>query len=109
MFLVDRDKYSLNDALCDDNGIYKYEGPPINIFFYDNEECTKARQVQEKWCIKQRSGKKYIDREVHDSKIFVLQYYKEYIGDIKRKRISTIPYAASSTRNQINMNDSFLC
>ena len=29
--------------------------------------------MQEKWYIKQRSGKKYIDREVDDSKIFVLQ------------------------------------
>ena len=77
-------------------------------FFYDNEECTKARQVQEKWYIKQRSGKKCIDREVDDSKIFVLQYYKEHIGDIKRKKICTIPYAASSTGNQIN-EDSFLC
>ena len=33
MFLVDGDKYSLNDALCDDNGIYKYEESPNNIFF----------------------------------------------------------------------------
>ena len=33
MFLVDRDKYSLNDALCDDNDIYKYEESPTNIFF----------------------------------------------------------------------------
>ena len=36
-------------------------------------------------------------------------YYKEPIGDIKRKKISTILYAASSIGNQINMNDSFLC
>ena len=33
MFLVDGDKYSLNDALCDDNDIYKYEGSTTNIFF----------------------------------------------------------------------------
>ena len=52
MFLIDGDKYSLNDALCDDNGIYKYEGSPTNIVFYDNEECTKACQVEEKWYIK---------------------------------------------------------
>ena len=36
-------------------------------------------------------------------------YYKEHIGDIKKKKISTILYAASSIGNQINMNDSFLC
>ena len=33
MFLVDGDKYSLNDGLCDDNSIYKYEESPTNIFF----------------------------------------------------------------------------
>ena len=32
MFLVDGDKYSLNDSLCNDNDIYKYEGSPTNIF-----------------------------------------------------------------------------
>ena len=36
-------------------------------------------------------------------------YYKEHIGDIKKKKIPTILYAASSIGNQINMNDSFLC
>ena len=36
-------------------------------------------------------------------------YYKQHIGDTKRKKISTILYAASSIGNQINMNDSFLC
>ena len=41
-------------------------------FFYDNEQCRKARQVQEKWYIQQKSGKK-INREVDDSKIFALQ------------------------------------
>ena len=36
-------------------------------------------------------------------------HYKEHIGDIKRKKISIILYAASSIGNQINMSDSFLC
>ena len=36
-------------------------------------------------------------------------YYKEHIEDIKKKKIPTILYAASSIGNQINMNDSFLC
>ena len=36
-------------------------------------------------------------------------HYKEQIGDIKRKKISILLYAASSIENQINMNDSFLC
>lgn len=44
-----------------------------SIFVHDNEECIETCQVQEKWYIKQRKGKIYIDREVDDCKIFVLQ------------------------------------
>ena len=31
MDLVDDDKYSLNNALCDNKDIYKYEGSPTKI------------------------------------------------------------------------------
>ena len=36
-------------------------------------------------------------------------YYNKHIGNIKRRKISTILYAASNIGNQITMNDSFLC
>ena len=40
-------------------------------FFFDNEECKKSGA--EKMVHKAKKWKKYIDREVDDSKIFLLQ------------------------------------
>ena len=83
-YLVDGNKFTLNDVMCDDNGLYKHEGTPTNYCYYDGSKCIKAHEIKAKWYIKQRNGKKYFDREVESRKIFMLsRIYRRHRQETK--------------------------
>ncbi|XP_066921155.1 uncharacterized protein [Clytia hemisphaerica] len=78
IYLVDNNKYTFDDILADDNGVYTYEGSPTNHVYFENGYCYTAHKNENEngYFIKRRTGKRYVDEFVNRDNVYVL--YRTY-------------------------------
>ena len=81
-------KFTTNDVNSDDNGSYFYAGTPTDSVHFDGSVAKKAHKLPDgKWIIKERVGRKYRDKQVNSSSIYLvtrayrkLKFYPDFSG-----------------------------
>ena len=75
--MVDNERYTLDEIVADDNGVYTYEGCPTNLIHYENGVCQTVRKNENNdYFINRRTGQKYTKEIVDRTAVFVL--YRTY-------------------------------